>query len=94
MVSLVMRARHNHRGRFKLIVVILVTILFFLAVALLHGPPSEEDLCVDEGGVLQEEKSGGKSVLSCVPQRADLSVYLGECCIGGVSIVGSRNSLV
>lgn len=35
-------------------VIILATILFFLAVALLHGPPTEEDLCEDEGGVWRE----------------------------------------
>lgn len=37
-----------------IVVIILVTIQFFIAVALFHGPPSEEDLCVDEGGVWQE----------------------------------------
>ena len=41
-------------GMKPLVVTILVAILFFLAVTVLHGPPSEENLCVDEGGVWQE----------------------------------------
>lgn len=41
-------------GMRPIVVIILVTILFFLAVAVLHGPPTEEELCVDEGGVWQE----------------------------------------